>query len=69
MLPNQAVFVMGDDTEVIGDHCAEPLSHLREDFIEERVNRLGELPAVTMEAIVHHVPVRDAPKMLGRIQV
>ena len=63
------VFVMGDDTEVISDRCAELLSHLREGFIEEGVNRLGELPEVTMKAVVRHISEHDAPETLDRVQM
>ena len=60
---------MGDDTEVVGNSCAERFPHLREGFIEERVYRLGELPEVTMEAVVRHVPVHDTPQTLDRVQM
>ena len=47
----------------------ELLSHLRKCFVAERVNRLGELPEVTMEAVMRHMPVHDAPKTLDWVQM
>ena len=69
MLLKSIVLVMGDDTDVISDRCAELLSHLLEGFIEERVNRLGKLPEVTMKAVVRHMSVHDAPETLNRVQM
>ena len=60
---------MGDDVEIVGYRIAEPLTHLLIGFVKECFHRFEEPSEVTMEVVVRHLPVHDAPETLGRIQM